>query len=73
MISHEDAIGGPGELDGGTTPTGKDGDGLPGDMEASLGTDPKVADSMKLDSSGYTWLEVWANSLVPEGYASQVQ
>ncbi|KAL4916172.1 putative pectate lyase C [Aspergillus aurantiobrunneus] len=72
LISDEEDVGGPGDLDGGTTPTDTDGDGIPDDVEAELGTDPNVADSTELDSSGYTWLEVWANSLVPEGHAAGV-
>ncbi|KAL3434531.1 pectin lyase fold/virulence factor [Aspergillus tetrazonus] len=71
LISDEDDFGGVGDLDGGETPTDTDGDGIPDDVETQLGTDPNVADSTEIDSStGYSWLEVWANSLVPEGYAS---
>jgi hypothetical protein len=70
LISNEDSMGGPGDLDGGTTPTDTDGDGIPDDEEAELGTDPNVHDSMELDASGYTYLEVWANSLVPSSYAT---
>ncbi|KAL6238353.1 hypothetical protein BDW75DRAFT_237452 [Aspergillus navahoensis] len=70
LISVEDDFGGVGDLDGGGTPTDTDGDGIPDDIETHLGTDPNVADSTGIDSStGYSWLEVWANSLVPEGYA----
>jgi hypothetical protein len=61
-------MGGAGDLDKGTTPTDTDGDGIPDDAEKTLGTDPNTADSMKLHSSGYTYLEVWANSLVPSSY-----
>ncbi|KAL4908606.1 hypothetical protein BDW74DRAFT_188522 [Aspergillus multicolor] len=69
LISDEDDFGGVGDLDGGSTPTDTDGDGIPDDVETQLGTDPSVADSTGIDSStGYSWLEVWANSLVPEGY-----
>ncbi|KAL3480845.1 pectin lyase fold/virulence factor [Aspergillus californicus] len=73
LISDEDSMGGPGDLDGGVTPTDTDGDGIPDDAEAELGTDPNVDDSMELHSSGYTYLEVWANSLVPEGYAAKAR
>ncbi|KAE8315198.1 putative pectate lyase C [Aspergillus transmontanensis] len=69
LISDEADMGGAGDLDQGTTPTDTDGDGIPDDAEAELGTDPKTADSMELDTSGYTFLEVWANSLVPSSYA----
>lgn len=72
LISDEDDFGGVGDLDGGSTPTDTDGDGIPDDVEADLGTDPNVKDSTEIDSStGYSWLEVWANSLVPASYASQ--
>ncbi|KAL4735613.1 pectin lyase fold/virulence factor [Aspergillus similis] len=71
LISDEDDFGGVGNLDGGQTPTDTDGDGIPDDIETQLGTDPSAADSTEIDTStGYSWLEVWANSLVPEGYAS---
>ncbi|BAE61182.1 unnamed protein product [Aspergillus oryzae RIB40] len=69
LISDEADMGGAGDLDQGTTPTDTDGDGIPDDAEAELGTDPNTADSMDLDTSGYTFLEVWANSLVPSSYA----
>lgn len=72
LISDEDDFGGVGDLDGGSTPTDTDGDGIPDDVEADLGTDPNVKDSTEIDSdTGYSWLEVWANSLVPASYASQ--
>ncbi|KAB8277608.1 putative pectate lyase C [Aspergillus minisclerotigenes] len=69
LISDEADMGGAGDLDKGTTPIDTDGDGIPDDAEAELGTDPNTADSMELDTSGYTFLEVWANSLVPSSYA----
>ncbi|KAL4808062.1 pectin lyase fold/virulence factor [Aspergillus unguis] len=64
LISDEDDFGGVGDLDGGETWTDTDGDGIPDDVETQLGTDPNVADSTELAESGYSWLEVWANSLV---------
>ncbi|RMZ36866.1 hypothetical protein AFCA_008221 [Aspergillus flavus] len=69
LISDEADMGGAGDLDKGTTPIDTDGDGIPDDAEAELGTDPNTADSMELDTTGYTFLEVWANSLVPSSYA----
>ncbi|GAB1201175.1 hypothetical protein APSETT444_010563 [Aspergillus pseudonomiae] len=69
LISDEADMGGAGDLDQGTAPTDTDGDGIPDGAEAELGTDPNTADSMTLDASGYTYLEVWANSLVPSSYA----
>ncbi|OJJ05212.1 hypothetical protein ASPVEDRAFT_86574 [Aspergillus versicolor CBS 583.65] len=72
LISDEDDFGGVGDLDGGSAPTDTDGDGIPDDVEADLGTDPNVKDSTEIDSeTGYSWLEVWANSLVPASYAAQ--
>ncbi|KAK2785774.1 hypothetical protein FQN51_003781 [Onygenales sp. PD_10] len=70
LISDETAspMNRPGEIDGGTVAVDTDGDGIPDDAEAELGTDPAVADSMRLDASGYTYLKVWANSLVPSSY-----
>jgi hypothetical protein len=68
LISDEADVDGPGEIDPGTPLVDTDGDGIPDDAEAELGTDPQTADSMELHSSGYTYLEVWANSLVPESY-----
>lgn len=68
LISDETAspVNGPGEIDPGTALVDSDEDGIPDDAEEELGTDPQTADSMELHSSGYTNLEVWANSLVPE-------
>ncbi|KAL4880627.1 pectin lyase fold/virulence factor [Aspergillus karnatakaensis] len=66
LIDNESDIGGVGEIDPGTARTDTDGDGIPDDAEAALGTDPNVADSLELHESGYTYLEVWANSLVEE-------
>ncbi|KAF7163045.1 hypothetical protein CNMCM5623_008065 [Aspergillus felis] len=68
LISDEATMGGPGTLNGGTSATDTDGDGIPDAAEKQLGTDPNTKDSMKLHSSGYTYLEVWANSLVPSTY-----
>ncbi|KAH8429312.1 polysaccharide lyase family 1 protein [Aspergillus melleus] len=68
LISDEATMGGAGELDGGSSPKDTDGDGIPDEAEEELGTDPNTADSMELHSSGYTNLEVWANSLVPSSY-----
>ncbi|KAH2933237.1 hypothetical protein KXW73_005134 [Aspergillus fumigatus] len=68
LISDEATMGGPGTLNGGTPAKDTDGDGIPDEAEKQLGTDPNTNDSMKLHSSGYTYLEVWANSLVPSTY-----
>lgn len=59
---------GAGEVDGGSSPKDSDGDGIPNKAEEAPGTDPHAADSMQLHRSGYTSLEVWANSLVPSSY-----
>jgi len=56
--------GGFGELKGAPAPLDSDGDGLPDDWERAHGLDPHDArDSVKLDASGYTMLEVYLNSL----------
>ncbi|KAL5362328.1 putative pectate lyase C [Aspergillus floccosus] len=68
LISDEASMGGPGDLDGGSPPADSDGDGIPDDAETEIGSDPNTADSMELHSSGYTYVEVWANSLVPSSY-----
>ncbi|EAU34536.1 conserved hypothetical protein [Aspergillus terreus NIH2624] len=68
LISDEASMGGPGDLDGGSPPTDSDGDGIPDDAETEIGSDPNTADSMELHSSGYTYVEMWANSLVPSSY-----
>ncbi|KAJ5257924.1 hypothetical protein N7524_009480 [Penicillium chrysogenum] len=68
LISDEATMGGPGTLNGGTPAKDTDGDGIPDEAEKHLGTNPNIDDSMKLHSSGYTYLEVWANSLVPSTY-----
>ena len=68
LIADEATMGGPGDLDGGNAPVDTDGDGIPDDVEKELGTDPNKHDSMELDSSGYAYVEVWANSLVESSY-----
>ncbi|KAK2771984.1 hypothetical protein FQN53_004821 [Emmonsiellopsis sp. PD_33] len=70
LISDETAspMNRPREIDGGTAAVDMGRDGIPDDAEAELGTDPAVADSMQLDASGYTYLEVWPNTLVPSSY-----
>ncbi|RHZ65421.1 hypothetical protein CDV55_106675 [Aspergillus turcosus] len=68
LITNEATMGGPGTLNGGTPATDTDGDGIPDAAERQLGTDPNTKDSTKLHSTGYTYLEVWANSLVPSSY-----
>lgn len=59
---------GPGTIDSGKVALDTDGDGIPDSVEVQMGTDPKVSDSMKIGASGYTNIEIWANSLVPSGY-----
>lgn len=68
LISDEDSMGGAGDLDGGSAPTDSDGDGIPDDVEAEIGSDPNTADAMEIHESGYTFVEAWANSLVPSSY-----
>ncbi|KAJ6168352.1 hypothetical protein N7497_001195 [Penicillium chrysogenum] len=57
LISDEATMGGPGTLNGGTPAKDTDGDGIPDEAEKHLGTNPNIDDSMKLHSSGYTYLE----------------
>ncbi|CAG8982218.1 hypothetical protein HYALB_00003655 [Hymenoscyphus albidus] len=68
LISDENAspMSGPGTIAPGTVAVDTDGDGIPDAEETKLGTDPNVADSMTIAANGYTNLENWANSLVPE-------
>ncbi|KAF2218380.1 pectin lyase fold/virulence factor [Elsinoe ampelina] len=54
----------PAALKGGAKPVDTDGDGIPDDVERQIGSDPNVNDSLKKDASGYSNIEVWANSLV---------
>jgi hypothetical protein len=58
---------GPGTIDPGTTTLDTGGDGIPDSVEVQLGTDPKVAGSMKIGASGSTNIEIWswATSLLP--------
>ncbi|KAF2188960.1 polysaccharide lyase family 1 protein [Zopfia rhizophila CBS 207.26] len=71
LISDENAspMSGPGTIDGGVKPTDTDGDGIPDDAEAKLGTDKGTNDAMgDKDGNGYKNVEDWANSLVPSSY-----
>lgn len=70
LISDETAspMYGPGTIASGTKPVDTDGDGIPDAIETKFGWNPNVADSTKVGSSGYSNLEVWANSLVPSSY-----
>ncbi|TVY85099.1 putative pectate lyase C [Lachnellula suecica] len=70
LITDETAspMSGPGTIDPGTVALDTDGDGIPDSVEVKMGTDPNVADSMNIGASGYTNIEMWANSLVPSSY-----
>jgi pectate lyase len=65
----EALAGGMGEVKGGPAPLDSDGDGMPDAWEAAHGLNPRdAADAAGLDSSGYTHLEVYLNSLaMPAG------
>lgn len=67
LISDEATVGGVGTVKGGSRGVDSDGDGIPDDAEKRLGFDPAKADAMAIGQSGYTNVEVWANSLVAEG------
>ena len=68
-LSHTDdkgeaLAGGLGEVVGGTAPLDSDHDGIPDAWETAHGLNPRdAADAAKLDSSGYTHVEVYLNSL----------
>ncbi len=47
-------------------PADTDGDGMPDEWETARGLDPAVADQNKVNSEGYTALEVYLNSLMGE-------
>lgn len=49
-----------------TVPVDTDGDGMPDEWEKKNGLDPNVADNNRLNSEGYTALEVYLNSLMGE-------
>ncbi len=60
----EALAGGLGEVVGGPAPPESDGDGIPDGWETAHGLNPRnAADAGGLDSSGYSQLEVYLNSL----------
>jgi len=68
LISDEASMGGVGTIKGGTMAVDTDGDGIPDEAEKDLGFDVGKGDAMVLNSEGYAYVEVWANSLVDGGY-----
>jgi hypothetical protein len=67
IIKEEAEVGGAGELTGGEAPKDSDGDGMPDAWESSHGLNPNdKADGAALVKSGYSNLEVYINSLLPE-------
>lgn len=66
IIRHEKDLGtGPTYADG-TAPRDSDGDGIPDEWEVAHGLDPNDAsDANRVNTDGYTNLEVYLNSLVP--------
>lgn len=70
LIADENAspMTGPGDVKSGEKRVDTDGDGIPDVDEEKLGFDKTKDDAMaKKDGSGYVNVEVWANSLVPDG------
>ncbi len=53
-----------------TVPADSDNDGMPDAWETSVGLDPAVADNNRLNSAGYTALEVYLASLMGETMAA---
>ena len=68
IINHHDDVGGWPDLDSGTAPADADRDGMPDAWEAARGLDPNDAQDRNgdLDADGYTNLEEYLNSLVPD-------
>lgn len=65
LIDSQSDVGGWPVLKGGDAPLDGDGDGLPDEWEVKHGLDPSNAcDAQSLDSIGYTWLEVYLDSIV---------
>lgn len=51
----------------GTYPTDSDNDGIPNSWETANGLNPNnAADAAQMNSTGYLWIEVYANSLVSD-------
>jgi hypothetical protein len=62
-IRDPEEMGGFGAIAGGPGPADTDGDGLPDNWETDHGSNPKLADSNDVTSSGYTRLEDYLNWL----------
>ena len=67
IIKDEAESGGIGEIEAAQGPADSDHDGISDDWEKAHGMDPNdPADAKSLDTSGYSMIEVYANSLVHE-------
>ena len=67
IIDSPEAVGGYPVLDAGTPWTDSDGDGIPDEWETSNGLNPNdPSDAGKTAKNGYTHIENWFNSLIPE-------
>ncbi len=68
IINDETIVGGAGTIVGGTTPLDTDRDGMPDKWELSHGLNPNLPTdgSQVAEATGYTNVEVYLNSLVPQ-------
>ncbi len=74
IIDSQRDVGGWPTLNSTTPPTDSDHDGMPDDWETAHGLNPNDAnDRNSLDAEGYTMLEVYLNSLVPDLTTSAVK
>jgi hypothetical protein len=62
-VRDPEEMGGFGTIAGGPAQADTDGDGLPDSWETAHGLNPKVADSTRVATSGYTYLELYLNWL----------
>lgn len=74
IIDTENDVEGFFEYDGNyTVPVDSDGDGMPDEWEKANNLDPNVADNNRVNSEGYTALEVYLSSLMGEVLTNDFQ
>ncbi len=74
IIDTENDVEGFFEYDGNyTVPVDSDGDGMPDEWEKANNLDPNVADNNRMNSEGYTALEVYLSSLMGEVLTNDFQ